>query len=334
MSFKKNILKKVNKSLSSKPKKRSELLILTFVIIFAFFLRINNLEHLEPYTDEYYHLNASQEILNGQNISEVYRRSLFIVTIPTTLSTKLLGQNLFAARLPGVILNTLALIPLYLILRKLNKEIAIIGVIVFAINPWIIAISRNTREYAFYPFIFYFLAYFLITITQQIKKKIVINQTLKKIITKKNILYTFLLITPIIYAILIDPLSTIRVIFLTYIAFFVIIFLNLDFKNKKNKKTLLFLLPVMLISTAVVIILNKTFIDFSGNITSFWITQIFNNQNGQIYSIYLLFPIVIGSIFCLILLPNLRKKNIILFYFIVFGLHLFYFSVLFLLEKT
>lgn len=329
LNDKKSLLEKINNNLSSTAWTKKEVAILMLVIIISFLLRAYNLEGLQPYTDEYYHLTASQEILNGQNIFSVYQRSLFVVTLPTTLSIKLFGPTLFAARLPGIVFNVLAILPLYFLLRKLNKKVALIGILLYATNPWIIAVSRNVREYAFYPFIFYTLATFLTHVIQKIKKGVILSLNIKKALNKKILTYSFLLALPIIYALLIDPLSTMRVIFLTYIAFFIIIFFKLDFKNKKNKKILLFATPVAIISGVALIILNKAFIDFSGNITNYWLTQIFNNQPGQMYSSYFLIPIIIGAATCLFFLPKLKNKNIILFFFITFSLHLLYFSTLF-----
>ncbi|MBT7685776.1 MAG: hypothetical protein HN669_09375, partial [Candidatus Marinimicrobia bacterium] len=103
-----------------------ESLILITIFSFALFLRLYNLGILPPYVDEYFHLNAAKSLLQGVSREAVYQRSFFTVTLPVALSFKLFGMEIWAAQVPGAILGAMAMIPLYLITKKINKYIAIL----------------------------------------------------------------------------------------------------------------------------------------------------------------------------------------------------------------
>ncbi len=121
--------------------------LLIFLIMLTLTLRIFNLENLPPYVDEYSHLLTAKEILSGKAISQVYQRGLYLVTLPLVEAFKIFGIHLWTARLVGVIINSLAVIPLYLIGKKINGKISILACMLYATNPWIISVARNIREY-------------------------------------------------------------------------------------------------------------------------------------------------------------------------------------------
>lgn len=77
------------------------------------------------------------------------------MTIPAAAALKIFGNQLWAARLIGAIFNVLAVIPLYLLARKISRSVAVLACLLFATSPWIITFARVAREYAYYPFYFY-----------------------------------------------------------------------------------------------------------------------------------------------------------------------------------
>jgi hypothetical protein len=138
---------------------------LTVVILLVCFivglgLRLYNLGNFPPYVDEYTHMRTAVAIIKGQPVE--YTRAFVIVTLPVYLSYRLLGIGVWTARLPMVLLNMLAIFPLYFLGRKINKGVGYISIILFVISPWIIAVSRTVREYAVVPLFFYIAAILLI----------------------------------------------------------------------------------------------------------------------------------------------------------------------------
>ncbi len=202
-------------------------------ILLAFALRVFNLDNLYPYADEYLHLLAAKELLNGAALGDVYQRGLYIVTLPITASFSLLGATVWAARLPGVILNSLAIIPLYLITRKINKPIALISCILYATSPYIISFARNVREYAYYPFYFYLIILGAIAILRDFPNKFVILWDWRKI--PSNIyLFSAIFVFSVIYAIFIDPISTFKMVLVIYGVLSIFLIEKFDIKDKGN----------------------------------------------------------------------------------------------------
>ena len=112
-------------------------------------LRLWNLDALVPYADEYRHLNAAKSWMAGEPLSQIaYRRSLYTVTLPVYISFRALGVSLWSARLAGVIVHLLAVIPIYLLARRIGKGVAILAVGLYLVDPWLVLTSRLVREYA------------------------------------------------------------------------------------------------------------------------------------------------------------------------------------------
>jgi hypothetical protein len=117
-------------------------------------LRLYNLGGFPPFVDEYAQIRTAIAIFKGQPVD--YTRSLLTVSLPVYLSYRIFGMSLWSGRLPMVLINMLAIFPLYFLGKKINKEVGYICVVLFVFSPWIIAVSRNVREYAVVPFFFYF----------------------------------------------------------------------------------------------------------------------------------------------------------------------------------
>ncbi len=184
--------------------------------IFSLALRSFYLESLPPYVDEYAHLLAAKKLLLGVPLSEVYQRSLWITTMPVFLAFRLLGPSIWSARLAGVIVNSLAIFPLYWLMRRINRWVAVASILLYATNPWLIAVSRHVREYAYYPIYFYGIAAVMVVLLQEFfAKKWKINRL-------KTFSGALFLSLPLIYGMVIDRQSTFKVVLLAYglLAFF------------------------------------------------------------------------------------------------------------------
>jgi hypothetical protein len=123
-------------------------------------LRLYNLGGFPPFVDEYAQIRTAIAIFKGQPVD--YTRSLLTVSLPVYLSYRIFGMSLWAGRLPMILINMLAIFPLYFLGKKINKEVGYISVLLFVFSPWIIAVSRNLRDYAVVPLFFYLGALLLI----------------------------------------------------------------------------------------------------------------------------------------------------------------------------
>lgn len=208
--------------------------ILTGILVAAVLLRIFNLDGLPPYTDEYSHLNAAKALVSGSPIRELYQRSLVPVTLPVALSFRLFGMDLWSARLPGVLFNALAVLPLYLLMKRINRPVAVVSCILYATSPWIVAVARNAREYAYYPFYFYWLIYAMFVFIRNFPDRFVVTQY-KKVLNPGRILLGAGILSAVAYGLFIDGNSTFKVILLVYPVFGVLLLLRMDLTNKPTR---------------------------------------------------------------------------------------------------
>lgn len=123
-------------------------------------LRSYNLGGFPPYIDEYIHTHDAIDILNGLPLE--WGRAYLTVSLPVYVSYLIFGISLWASRLPMVVINMLAIFPLYALGRKINKTVGTICVALFVFSPWIIAASRTVRDYAVVPLFFYLAAFLLV----------------------------------------------------------------------------------------------------------------------------------------------------------------------------
>jgi hypothetical protein len=225
----------------------SDWMILTGVLILALLLRIFNLDGLPPYADEYAHLLAAKDLLNGVSLSDVYQRSLMVVTWPVVLSFRVFGMDLWAARLPGVLFNVLAILPLYLIMKRINRPVAVLAGLLYATSPWIIAVARNVREYAFYPFYFYWLVYAMILFVMDFPARFVFSDY-KKLLTSRLIALGSVILLPVAYALFIDNMSTFKVFLMVYPAFGIVLLSKMDLSSRLNRIVIGILMIVLLLA--------------------------------------------------------------------------------------
>lgn len=211
-----------------------DFVIVVAVIATAMLLRGFNLENLVPYRDEYTHLLAAKAVVGGTPVGAVYQRGLLIVTLPVTIFFRIFGAELWSARLPGVIFNSLAIIPLYLATKKINRPIALLSCALYATSPWIIAVSRNVREYAYYPFYFYWIIYGMVAFLELVPRDFNLAGDLRKISLLKAGALGLVLTLPVIYALVIDPTSTFKLILISYGVFFLLLLSKFDLTSRVN----------------------------------------------------------------------------------------------------
>ena len=181
--------------------------ILIPIIVGALLVRSINLANFPPYTDEYFHIVQAIKILGGESIG--YTRALLTVTLPVLISFKTLGISLLAGRIPMVLLNVLAIYPLFFLGKKVNLPIGIICSALFAFNPFIVATSRNIRDYAVIPLFLYFASIYLLELLDSVG-----NVQTKKYF-KLNWFRIVIVSLVLIYA-LIDDLSVVKLVLSVY----------------------------------------------------------------------------------------------------------------------
>ena len=211
-----------------------EAALLLSVIVLALLLRAFNLGNLYPAVDEYYQLIAAKQILQGAALSSVYQRSLWMVTLPVTIALRLFGNELWVARSVGVLFNVLAIIPLYFLTRKINRRIAVLSSLLYATSPWIITFARVVREYAYYPFYFYWIILAMVVFIEGIPEGFVFERDWKIFFKPRMGFLGLALIFPPIYGFYIDRLSTFSLILLAYLVFALFILLRFNLRDRRN----------------------------------------------------------------------------------------------------
>lgn len=200
----------------------------------ALLLRGLNLENVFPAVDEYYHLIAAQEIARGAALSSVYQRGLWLTTLPIALALRVFGHQLWAARLIGVVFNSAAIFPLYLLARRINRPVAAVACALYASSPWIITFARVAREYAYYPFYFYWIIYAMVAFVSGIPAGFSVRRDWKMVGRARMLALAAVLAIPPVFALKIDWLSTFRTILIAYLVFGVFVLRRFDWKTRAN----------------------------------------------------------------------------------------------------
>ena len=213
---------------------RAEVGVVVLAVCLALLLRVFNLGAVYPAVDEYYHLIAADQILAGAPFDAVYPRGLWVVTLPVALALRLFGHEVWAARAIGVLFNALAVVPLYLLTRKISRPIAVVSCVLYASSPWIITFGRVAREYAYYPFYFYWIIHAMVSLVEAIPKAFVVHQHWRTLLSRRVILLAGFLALPPIFALTIDWLSTFRTILIAYLVLGAFVLMRFDWKERAN----------------------------------------------------------------------------------------------------
>lgn len=208
---------------------------LCVLLTVTFLLRVFNLGALSPYTDEYMHLLAARQIVHGAAIAQVgYERSLWIVTLPVAAFFRLFGESLWSARLVSVVFNTLAILPLYFLTKKVSRPVAVTAGLLYAVSPWVIGMARTVREYAYYPFYFYFIILGMIALVERFPAGFALRRDWKALFKPGFLALALLLLLPVVYSRFLDENSTFSVISLAYLTLVFFLLARLDWKSKEN----------------------------------------------------------------------------------------------------
>lgn len=123
------------------------------LVALAAAMRLPRIGLLDPYTDEYYHLMAAQELLTAGSTD--YQRAP-LVTLLVALAFAVSGATGFeqivtVARIPFAIAGALTVIPVVLLGRRIDRSVGVVSGLLWTLSPWAIGVSRTVREYALYP---------------------------------------------------------------------------------------------------------------------------------------------------------------------------------------
>jgi len=150
-------------SVQSTSRVKKTLIIMIFLVITGFILRVYDLGVHSFWLDEAISSNAAVAFLNNGTPTLpsgiLYERGI-LNTFLMAVSFKLFGISEFAARLPSVLFGTLTILLAYIIgSRWGNRRIGIIAAFLVAFSVWEIAWSRQARMYQQLQF-FYLLSVF------------------------------------------------------------------------------------------------------------------------------------------------------------------------------
>ncbi len=158
------------------------IIIVVLLLLLSFALRFFNSGYLDG-SDNYTAIAIKNIYENG---IDFYKYS-FISTQLMLIASKIFGYEISSLRIPSIIYSSITVLFAYLLARKINKKIGIITMILFAISPWSIVISRLTRDYSFDAMFSTIVAYFSFSLFKnkkiQFNKKIIIYIILSILIT-------------------------------------------------------------------------------------------------------------------------------------------------------
>lgn len=186
---------------------------LGLIFVAGVLLRLYGMAGTGLYDDEFQHLRAARDLLDGVRWADIYQRSLWIVTVPVAVSTKVFGFALWAARLPGALLNALAIFPIAAMMSRISRRTALLAALLFATSPWMIVIARSVREYAYYPFWFAVIGWGIIRTWELWDTR----HTRPRHITRLAVQGGGLLLA-LVYVLFVDAQSTAKIIVVAYLA--------------------------------------------------------------------------------------------------------------------
>jgi len=158
------------------------------IVILFLFLRLYSLGYIDG-SDNYNDVAIKALYENGHSF---YQYSL-ITTQLMLLSVKIFGFNFMALKLPFILYSLITIIFIYFIAKFIDKKVALLSILLFAISPWSIILSKVTRDYSFDCMIGAIVLYVCFCLYQR-SKNINIKQYLKNILNLFYIILLFVLI--------------------------------------------------------------------------------------------------------------------------------------------
>ena len=304
-------------------RKRISMVILCACFVLGLALRIYNLDGFPPYVDEYIHTHDAVTIT--QAVPYDWGRAFLIVSFPVYLSYQLFGISLWASRFPMILINMLALFPLYALGKKINQQVGYICVALYVLSPWIIGASRTVRDYAVIPLFFYLAANALVDLLDWD------NLTVTHYI-KKHYYQVVIAALILVYA-LYDRLSILKIIVSLYGIFGLLAVLKIWKQNPPLKKKLIVLglggamLILMIIRSGLIGRYLRTGTFFYHQASTYW----FSLVESQIHQWYFVSQLgygilLIGSLLVIrVILKGYSKSGFVfLLCFLTFITHLAY----------
>ncbi|MDO8509454.1 MAG: glycosyltransferase family 39 protein [Nanoarchaeota archaeon] len=186
---------------------------LLLIIILAFALRVWQVGKLGLQVDEQFAYSVGLNLINKFQFlifnTDFYYRG-WPYSILVAISFFFLGVSEFSLRLPGVVLGSLTIIPLYSIIKKVtNKKCAIFASLLLAVFSWHIYYSRWGRHYVLASFLLILsLNYTYLFFNSEFK-----SYRYKSILSTALLVLTLkeLLIVPVIYLVLIAIIKRFRI---------------------------------------------------------------------------------------------------------------------------
>lgn len=212
-------------------------IVLAFVLVVGFGLRVYELAALPPSPDEYYHLIAARDVVREDGLISVpgYTRAFVVVTLPVALSFELFGPGLFAARLPMILGNLLAVVPLYLLLTRIDRPTALVASFLYVSNPWTIAVARTVREYAVLPLVLLTVTLGLVWVLERIPRNATVGALHSRYGARSIGAVSIALALPVFYAFVVDPDSSITVVVGLYVVFLGFVIARLDWTDRRTQ---------------------------------------------------------------------------------------------------
>jgi len=326
----------------NKPSSRNYLLALVAIFFAGILFRLVEVEIIGIYADEFSSLIAAMGLVdhglpnyvkNGELIQfyadyDTFPRAYFLLWTTATLF-EWFGQSLLVARLQVIILTAATAIPIYFVGKQINRRVGLIAAFVWLISPWALMIGKLVREYAFFPL--FYLILFLIFVW-------LANYLLAVFEKRKRMSYSMLalgsiaVIFPLVYAFILDPLSTFQQVIVPYFtALLYIIYMFLSSKRirRQMKIRILSVMALLVIAGASIIwwgIPGDPNLDLTSSFTWVWVDIIFLTNPRQwffetgAYLFYLIFAVgALGSIMTLVK----GKFPVIFFYALTFLTYLY-----------
>lgn len=291
---------------------------------------------LDPYIDEYAHLlgakaiseTGSGEYFLDDKINDSYSRSYFITFLISFLFS-IFGESLFIARFLGVFMSALTSITFYFLGEKISKNVGIISALLWIFSPWSIAVAKNVREYAYFPFFFLLTFLFLFSVFRFFCRQLSLKKSFQKNL-KKSILGGIVFLLPLFYGFFLDPQSTFRQITIMYLCFFAFLFFAflLSPKFSMHSKRLVFSLASIL-GLIGLFLLSQTdilFFRFAPSFNKSWANLFFGDSSTQWFyhsfaaGFFLFFIVGIAAA-----IRDAVKKNLVALFFVVIFVAYFYF---------
>lgn len=305
------------------------------------------------YVDEHAHISAAKSLI--ENGSFIYARAK-IVTLLNAILYKIVqpsGYNdyVFWARIASIIVNSLTIIPIYLLAKKISTYAGLWSVFAWALAPAVIPAGTYTREYPYFVFLLliainclvFLLDYFFRTFILLKQKPIIekkegqyrfnlfnfINKDIKSILMRLNNVTLIKLVLSLIflsayfsYAFLIDMNYSTIGMSLIIIFIFVFTYFFLNTKHWTNRGIVLG--AILIISILPVLIGINNYATHLGDVfkpSLVWLRTYFPfqrtiisiwNETVDLFLILIIFAIGFMVIFIK------RKNNIFISIFITF----------------